>query len=1401
MFTQLNRKKSMSGQIDESTLKALQKHFDEGYYLSQLGDTKLKKITPLDHYLQTGWKIGLDPHPDFSTEFYISQNADVSDTGIHPFVHFCLHGRAEGRPGHPRDVFQQDGDLSPAQREADEDRACVELYFDREYYLRLDPKLKAMGVDPLDHFMSIGWLELRDPNAEFSTEFYLSSNPDVEQADINPFVHYCRFGKAEGRPAKPEHATHGMDGGPARQPHSQTPPHSTHDVARSLFNDEYYLHNNPDVAASEVDPFEHFLHQGWREGRNPCAWFDLNFYTNAYGAGVPENRNPFLEFIENGAAAGCLPNAQAASAGGHSVFAEHTRFTAPSVDFEEHDPEICKGRKLKAKAIAYYLPQFHPIAENDEWWGKGFTEWTNIARGVSRFQDHYQPRIPRDLGFYNLSDIEAIRAQVELARASGLHGFCFYYYWFNGKRLLDTPLELLLQDKSIDFPFCIMWTNENWTRAWDGLDREVLLAQDYRDEDEDALLADFARHMKDERYITLNGRPLLFIYRPNLIPKPTATIRRWRKKLKSDHGLRPLIFMAQGFGDFDPRKFELDGGIEFPPHKLAVGQPPINDQMTQLDKDFTGTILSYDELMQRSITEEPAEFPLIRTASPSWDNEARRPGRGTTFHGSTPEKFENWMSELVAYAEEHPVFGESLVAINAWNEWAEGAYLEPDIHFGAAYLNSLSRALTGLRASRHSQKEKIVIVGHDAYHHGAQHLVKYLGIELAQKFGADVHFIICGEGPLLEDYRRIGSCKVIPTGSQDELDNHLDLLKAQGFKKAIVNTTVSGWTVDALKKRKFGVVCLIHELRNLIAEYKLEENATSIATMADSVVFPARLVRDNFVEAAGKIKGEVIVRPQGLHVFEASVIDRTSVTVREDFGIPEDAKVVLCVGFGDHRKGFDLFIQTAKMLCAEDKSYHFLWAGDCEEQFKRWVLPDLENDPIVDQFHFTNGYVSNIRDYYASADVYFLTSREDPFPSVVLESMGLGVPVVGFQGAGGCEDIIRENGKIVPAFDLHEAISAIRDICEVDAETIETSRQALSNIVSEQYRFDDYCAMLLKELDPDFETVSVVLPNYNYETHLPDRLDSIFRQTYPVLEVIVLDDASRDGSVDVIQETSAASSRKIDLVVNETNSGSVFKQWKKGIERARGKYIWIAEADDVATPAFLGTLIKAMRNGGAQIGFSDSWQLDGNDQRLGDTYRTYMNTAAHIFNKPFVMKGEDFLDQALSIKNVILNVSGVVFEREALLNVLEKIGDRLFDFNVAGDWLIYSEMCAAESKVAYVPKAMNGHRRHASSVTHALKRQKHFDEIAFMQEFARERLDLSEERLEQQKAALEDVRQVLFPDGGEAASVQENTRADEDTKPQTKPKPQTGAKTTRRSGSGKTSTSRKATTKKDDETE
>ncbi len=341
--------------------------------------------------------------------------------------------------------------------------------------------------------------------------------------------------------------------------------------------------------------------------------------------------------------------------------------------------------------IAYYLPQFHTISLNDEAWGTGFTEWTNTTRALPRYAGHYQPRLPADLGFYNLAEVENLRRQAILAKRGGIYGFCFHYYWFSGQELLETPISLLAENPDIDLPFCINWANENWTRTWDGKGQQVLIEQKYHDDDPARFAEKVIPLLRDPRYIRVNGRPLLMLYRPTSVPDIQRTISEWRRIFESAGVGNPYLVMPQIPAAPDPRAYGFDAAAGFPPHMVTTGLPDERWRIDVLDKKFVGTLVAYDNMIERAVAHRPTDFPYFPGVCPSWDNTARRPLHGFSFYGSTPAKYGRWLQAATEQALAASNADERIVFINAWNEWAEGAYLEPDRHHGFAYLAETRR--------------------------------------------------------------------------------------------------------------------------------------------------------------------------------------------------------------------------------------------------------------------------------------------------------------------------------------------------------------------------------------------------------------------------------------------------------------------------------------------------------------------------------------------------------------------------------------------------------------------------------------------------------------------------------------------------------------------------------------
>jgi hypothetical protein len=354
------------------------------------------------------------------------------------------------------------------------------------------------------------------------------------------------------------------------------------------------------------------------------------------------------------------------------------------------------------RALAFYLPQFHPIPENDAWWGTGFTEWNKVVRARPQFAGHDQPRLPTDLGFYDLRVPETRQAQAVLAQTAGLDGFCYYHYWFEGRRLLERPLDEVLSSGAPDFPFCLCWANEDWTRTWDGgLTGEVLMRQGYSAEDDLAHIRWLAEVFADRRYVRIDGRPLFIVYRASQLPDPRRTADTWREEA-ARLGIGDLFLArVESFWNErdDPRSIGFDAAVEFQPDgenlpdPLRAGRGWRMLRRLGLAERAYGErlIMSYADLAATALARPPADYVRFPCVTPGWDNSPRRPdGGGWVFTGSTPDLFEAWLREVVARAKARET---ELLFLNAWNEWAEGNYLEPGSGTGRRYLDAVANVL------------------------------------------------------------------------------------------------------------------------------------------------------------------------------------------------------------------------------------------------------------------------------------------------------------------------------------------------------------------------------------------------------------------------------------------------------------------------------------------------------------------------------------------------------------------------------------------------------------------------------------------------------------------------------------------------------------------------------------
>lgn len=358
------------------------------------------------------------------------------------------------------------------------------------------------------------------------------------------------------------------------------------------------------------------------------------------------------------------------------------------------------------KIIAFYLPQFYTFPENDAWWGKGFTEWTNTRKAVPQFQNHYQPRVPYRDNYYTLTNSDAIAWQIAEAKKYGIYAFCFYHYWFaNGKKLLEKPVELFLKNKDLNMNFCLSWANEPWTRSWDGEQKQIIMPQEYGGEkewrDHFFYLLDFFR---DERYIKIKNRPLFVFYRPEIFPEFEKMISLWNIWAVKE-GFDGICLATQGpkwnvfegnASDYVDYKIMYEPGYtgELLEHqfdfKLAMSKG-IRKIDSLLTPGFHGNKFSYRAYCENIISRKMKSCKEVPGFFVDWDNTARRGNSANVFLGSSPDVFGQYLTKLIVKCRNE--YHKNTIFINAWNEWAEGCYLEPDQRYGMKYLEALKNAL------------------------------------------------------------------------------------------------------------------------------------------------------------------------------------------------------------------------------------------------------------------------------------------------------------------------------------------------------------------------------------------------------------------------------------------------------------------------------------------------------------------------------------------------------------------------------------------------------------------------------------------------------------------------------------------------------------------------------------
>lgn len=646
-----------------------------------------------------------------------------------------------------------------------------------------------------------------------------------------------------------------------------------------------------------------------------------------------------------------------------------------------------------------------------------------------------------------------------------------------------------------------------------------------------------------------------------------------------------------------------------------------------------------------------------------------------------------------------------------------------------------------LRAERYrASATPLCIVSHDAYRHGAQLLALELARIFARVLGLKLHIVLLGPGPLTNAFRRYGQVHPLDAQTGSSAQALANTLAAAGVRHALVSSTASGLFIQTLRNAGIRSVALVHELPGIIAERALEAHADAVRMHAATAVFPNAYVRDRF---PGGAPANAIMRAQGLATRrrppDAAARRRSRASLERRHAIPHDAILILNAGYGDLRKGLDLFVDIAVRVCAADPAVYFLWVGALDPDAGAAAAERVAKSGLANRIIFAP-FRADLSDYYWAADLFALTSREDPFPTVLLEALDAGLPAIAFADSGGFASLLEQGGGALAPHADTEAFANQLVTLAADKGVRARMSEAAKTSVRSGYGMRRYALDLAHMLDCAPPRVSVVVPNYNYARYLPSRLASILDQTLPIYEIIVLDDCSSDDSIEVIQRTLGAADTDWRLVTGATKAATVFHQWRRGVEMAQGDFIWIAEADDLCAPTFLETACAALSTPDTVLSFTQSRQIDAQGRTLDRDYLTYVaDIGAERWRAPYIRDGVDEIRTALAVKNTIPNVSACVFRKGALSAALAE-ADTISRFRIAGDWLAYTRVLQ-HGRIAFSPQALNHHRRHGASVTaSALGPAEALREIEDMQRLIREEFSPSAETQSIAAAYLETLR-------------------------------------------------------------
>jgi GT2 family glycosyltransferase/glycosyltransferase involved in cell wall biosynthesis len=1164
--------------------------FDAEWYKRRFPDAEALGMDPAEHYLRIGARLGRDPSPSFDGAAYLAANPDVAAAGMNPLLHFELSGRAEARPlkgaapppaVSPPSVFPDLFDLRASS--GNSSRIAVAVTAPGASPGRFEGALDIVAADGDAIIVTSDPADVGPAEREIGRLGKGAVLLYPETANVSEIIAHL---VNEGPLFRYETACLLTIGASGRT--------SDRKIA-AAWREEVFAAGRLDETPPDAAPLiaAWFARLG-REARAPALI--------AGGASiiVPSlllhqfraHRIAHQEFA--GARAPLLPAM-------FGAIAEEAGIALETIDAAARRPAPAATRKVRT--IAFYLPQFHPIPENDLWWGEGFTEWSNVVKAKPLFRGHDQPKLPADLGYYDLRTPETQDAQAAIARRFGVHGFCYYYYWFDGKKMLNRPVEQMLETGKPDFPFCVCWANENWSRNWDGQNRHVLLAQSYSMESNRALIREFIRLMRDPRYIRHDGKPVLIVYRIRIIPNWLETVEMWRAECRAA-GVGEIHLCAVRFGleplDGPPQEFGLDAYVLFPPHETV--RVDKRAETPDLAKDFNGEIFGYDEAVDGDLKrfEGGYPWPVHRGAMLGWDNTARRPKDSRIFTGASPARFRRWVSGIVEQEDRHNPDPNSLLFVNAWNEWAEGTALEPSQRFGRGYLAAAKSALGPAAAPAHyalAAPKRRWFPGFKARRASAPTILLAAHCVSHQLFGGERSFIDMLEALETLDvnvvvalpsaahafytdlcaHRSLGVA-VIPYAqwkddrAPDEAIVKLfeEVIEERGVDLVYANTITH---LEALAAaRRLGKKTVVHarELidrdEGLVAQVGLPpaEAIARVHEMADHIVANSAMTAKLFHRA-----GRTHVAP---NVVDIDALDMEN-AVRETVDIA-------LVSSNLPKKGVSDFIEVARRCETLAPNARFIVIGPENDFVARLKIEAPANVVFA-------GYAASPHEAMAQANVIMSLSHfAESFGRTVAEAHAARRPVIAYEW-GAVGELVEDgvNGFLVPYGDIDAAAARVSDFCAEPALIARMGEAGRARVVRENApaRLAQNLRAALSEAvgaaigkRPPAHRTTVIVPVYNAPDETAACLKSLRKSIDPrAARVLVINDGSADARIAPLLQTHARA-EGFEVRTNEKNLGYT-RTINLGVRAAGEDDIVLLNSDTIVTPGWLDGLIEAAR--------------------------------------------------------------------------------------------------------------------------------------------------------------------------------------------------------------------------------